>query len=73
MGNRILGTILFPCPALGLFRIAGCLASERCEGWGWFLFAGLILSAIALNLWTGQMPDVPCPSCGKPRPSDDLS
>lgn len=70
MGSRLVGCLMFLGSATFLFEIAGRLASEQRAGWGWFLFAGLILSGIAVNLWTGEMADAPCVGCQKPRPID---
>ena len=57
MGRRLVGSLMFLMPAFSLFEMAGRLASDQRAGWGWFLFAGLILSGIALKLWTGEVPD----------------
>jgi hypothetical protein len=35
-------TIVFLIPAIILFSLAGYLAYKGREGWGWFLFVGLL-------------------------------
>ena len=72
MLRRLLGSILFLFPALCLFEIAGRLASEEKGGWGWFLFAGLIVCGVAVNLWAGEKPAHQCTCCGKPQRLDEL-
>ena len=72
MIRRFVGAVLFLTPGIGLFEIAGRLASEPRTGWGWFVFAGLIFSGIALNLWTGKNPTPQCPRCQKPHSQHDL-
>jgi hypothetical protein len=57
MGRRLVGSLLFLGAATFLFEIAGRLASEERSGWGWFVFAGLMLSGIAHNVWTGEFPE----------------
>ena len=70
MGRRLMGCVMFLGAATFLFEVAGRLASDQRAGWGWFLLAGLILSGVAVNLWTGETADARCPSCQKPRPMD---
>ena len=43
MGRRLTGSLMFLMPALSLFEMAGRLASDQRAGWGWFLFAGLVI------------------------------
>ncbi len=57
MGRRLTGSLVFLGTAIYLFEIARRLASDQREGWGWFLFAGLMLSAVSVNLWTGEVAD----------------
>jgi hypothetical protein len=51
--------------AMILFEVAGKLASEQRTGWGWFIIAGMILSGVALNLWTEASPPSGCPQSRK--------
>jgi len=55
-----------------LFEVAGRLASDQRAGWGWFLISGMMLSGVALNLWTGEVPEPGCPRCQKPPSLHDL-
>jgi hypothetical protein len=55
-----------------VFEIAGRLASEQRPGWGWFLFAGLILAGVAHDQWTGKALTSRCTCDRKPDPIDDL-
>jgi hypothetical protein len=63
---------MFSGIAVILFEIAGRLASERRDGWGWFLFAGLMMAGVAASIWSGEIPTTPCPGCQKPHPIHDL-
>jgi hypothetical protein len=72
MFRPMFGTILFLFPALCLFEIAGRLASEEKSGWGWFLFAGMVVCGVSLNLWTGDVPSLRCTRCEKYPPANDL-
>ncbi len=73
MGRRLLGAVLFLCPAMMLYQTAGRLASEGRDGWGWFLVAGFAACGVSLNLWTGELVTAPSQVRGKPLPPDDLS
>ena len=53
MGRRLVGTVLFLGVAIIMILISGRLASEERATWVWFLGSGLMLSGVALNLWTG--------------------
>ena len=72
MGRRLVGSLMFLGASILLFEIAGRLASEQRAGWGWFVFAGLMLAGVALNLWTGEFVTPPCPRCQKPYHSNDF-
>jgi hypothetical protein len=72
MGRKILGCVMFLGVASLLFEVAGRLASEQRAGWGWFLFAGLMISGIALNLWTGEVSTPRCPCCKNSTITHDL-
>jgi hypothetical protein len=72
MERRLLGSLMFLGTAIVLFEIAGRLASEKAAGWGWFVFVGLMLSGVALNIWTGEIPTPPCTRCEKPHITGDL-
>ena len=72
MGRRLVGRLMFLGAAVDLVGIAGRLASEQRAGWGWFLFTGMVLSGVAVNLWTGEIPTHRCPDCQKPRPDHCL-
>ncbi len=72
MGKRLVGSMMFLGIAIVLFEIAGRLASEQRTGWGWFVFAGLLMAGVALNLWTGEIPTPHCPRCQKPYQPNDL-
>ncbi len=72
MARRLVGSVLFLGVAIILFSIAGRLASVQRAGWGWFLFAGLMISGVALNLWTAEVPKPGCSLCRKPRQSQDF-
>ena len=72
MGRRLLGAVLFLAPAMLILQIAGRLASEGREGWGWFLMAGCAACSISLNLWTGELATPPARVRTKPDPTDDL-
>jgi hypothetical protein len=65
--RRLLGTVLFLIPALGLFEIAGRLASEGRGSWWAFLVAGWTALGVATNHWSGDIP-----ACQKPDPQDEL-
>jgi hypothetical protein len=58
--------------AMGLFEIAGRLASEGRGGWWAFLVSGLMAFGVATNYWGGDFPLPRCPACQKPDPQDDL-
>jgi hypothetical protein len=70
-GGRLVGALLFLLPAVVLFEVAGRLAGDLKPGWGWFLFAGLLLAGGALNLWTGEQPAGRRRACPKPGVTDD--
>ena len=72
MGRRLVGSVMFLGVALALFEIGGGLAMEKKANWGWFLISGLILSGVALNLWTEASPPSGCPRCRKPDSRHDL-
>ena len=72
MGHRFLGAVLFLLLALCLFEMAARLASDQRSGWGWFLAAGLVLAAVAVNLWTGENDKAGCPTCRKSTRGTDL-
>jgi hypothetical protein len=72
MGRRLVGSLMFLGVAIFLFEIAGRLASEQRAGWGWFVFAGLMVTGIALNLWTGETPATRYPPCHKSCSPHDL-
>jgi hypothetical protein len=54
-------------PAMGLFEIAGRLASEGRGSWWAFLAAGWSALGVATNYWGGDFP-----ACQKPEPPDAL-
>lgn len=72
MGRRLVGTVLFLGVAMLMILIAGGLASEGRATCGWFLGSGMMLSGVALNLWTGEVPEPGCPRCQKPPSLHDL-
>ncbi|MDB5352693.1 MAG: hypothetical protein JWN86_3940 [Planctomycetota bacterium] len=72
MGRQLVGCLMFLGSATSLFEIAGRLATEQRAGWGGFLFAGLILAGVAVNLWTGEMSDAPGRPGEKPYPANEL-
>jgi hypothetical protein len=72
MARRLIGSLMFLGIATFLFEIAGRLALEQRAGWGWFVFAGLMVTGVALNLWTGESRTTRCPRCQKPHPANDL-
>jgi hypothetical protein len=72
MVRRLVGTLLFLIPAMGLFEIAGRLASEGCGSWWAFLAAGWAALGVATNCWVGEFPLPRCPACRKPEPPDEL-
>jgi len=72
MGRRLVGSFVILGAAIFLCEIAGRLASEVKAGWGWFLFAGMTLAGVALNIWTGETPTPRCPRCQKPYSAHDL-
>jgi hypothetical protein len=72
MGRRLVGSVLFLGIAIYLFEIAGRLAADQRTGWGWFLFFGLMMSGVALNIWTGEIPTPRSPHSQKPYSSHDL-
>jgi hypothetical protein len=72
MVRRLVGSLMFLGAGMFLFEIAGRLAWSQLAGWGWFVFAGLMLSGVALNLWIGEIPTTQCPRCQKPFSSHDL-
>jgi len=41
--------ILACCVTILLFSIAGFLCYQGKEGWGWFLFAGLVVGGFSYN------------------------
>lgn len=57
MARRFLGCLMFLALALTLFDYSWKLASEGKSGWGWFLFTGLVMTGVALNIWTGEQPE----------------
>jgi hypothetical protein len=72
MGRQLVGSLMYLGLAIFLFEIAGRLALEQRTGWGWFVFAGLMLSGIALNLWTGEISGDPGKGGQKPNTTHDL-
>ena len=70
MGRRLVGSLMFSGIAVILFEIAGRLASEQRAGWGWFVFAGLMILGVALNIWN-EIPTT-CTRCQKPHSPHDL-
>jgi hypothetical protein len=70
--RRLVGTLLFMIPALGLFEIAGRLALEGCGGWWTFLTAGWAALGVATNCWSGEFLISRRPACQKPEPPDRL-
>jgi hypothetical protein len=72
MGRRLVGTVLFLIPCLCLFDTAGRLAQDQRSGWGWFLCFGLMMTGVALNIWTGEIPTPRSPHSQKPYSSHDL-
>lgn len=72
MGRRLVGSLIFLGVAIFLFEIGGRLALEQRAGWGWFVFAGLVISGVALNVWNGEIPTTRCPSCQKPYSPHDM-
>jgi hypothetical protein len=70
-GGRLVGALLFLLPAVVLFEVAGRLAGDLKPGWGWFLFAGLLLAGGALNLWSADQPSGEIKARQKPRVMDD--
>jgi hypothetical protein len=72
MGKRLVGSLMFLGVASFLFEIAGRLAWDQRAGWGWFVFAGLMMTGVALNLWAGETPTPQCPRCQKPYSPHEL-
>jgi hypothetical protein len=72
MGRRLVGTVLFMGVALSLFEVSSRLVLHQKAGWGWFLATGLLITGVALNLWTGEAPPTGCPRCRKPQQSSDF-
>jgi hypothetical protein len=68
VGRKLVGCVMFLGVAIILFEVAGRLASEQRAGWGWFLVAGMILSGVALNLWSEEVP--PPGTCRYPKLSN---
>jgi hypothetical protein len=72
MGRRLVGSLMFLGVAIFLFEIAGRLALEQRAGWGWFVFAGLMMAGVAANIWSGETPTTRCHRCQKPYSTHDL-
>ena len=72
MGRRLVGSFVFCGTAIFPCEIAGRLAAEGKAGWGWFLFAGMTLAGVALNIWTGEIPTPQCTHSQKPYSASDL-
>lgn len=72
MAARLMGCLIFLGFAGLPLEIAGRLASEGRSGWGRFLLASVAISGVALNLWAGETPGEPSPTCRKGGTSDEL-
>jgi hypothetical protein len=72
MGRRLVGSLMFLGSSLFVFELASRLASQQRPGWGWFVFAALMLTGVALNIWTGDIPTPECSRCQKPYSVHDL-
>jgi hypothetical protein len=72
MVRRLVGALIFMVPSLGLFEIAGRLASEgRGACWA-FLMAGWAALGVAANCWSGEFPVSPEQDRRKPVPREEL-